>query len=142
MPLIARIAVLLLLPTGLVGTAGAMDHAHHGSGHGQALTMQAQNGHHPSAQVDSPGAHPSTHGDICISDPVAGGHHSDHDDCLGCCPDTAESSDTVTVVRTVTDKVLESSASVGWSDKTDSVIFRSEAHGLCIPLASRSVLRL
>ena len=120
---VKRSFVIVFLLLMAVPVAHAMGH-HHASSASSNVTsgsMQAMAGMHvasamPSATgMHSPSAMPSamgmkgdahghqrmnvSHGDVCVDNgsPVPGG--SGHDDCMGCCPDSAGASDAVTTVR-------------------------------------------
>jgi hypothetical protein len=104
--------VFLLLMA--VPVAHAMGH-HHASSASPNVTSGSMHAMHSMAGMHAMSAMPSaadmkgdahgphrmdvSHGDVCFDNgsPVPGG--SGHDDCLGCCPDSAGASDAVTTVR-------------------------------------------
>lgn len=104
--------VFLLLMA--VPVAHAMGH-HHASSASPNVTSGSMHAMHSMAGMHATSAMPSaadmkgdahgphrmdvSHGDVCVDNgsPVPG--RSGHDDCLGCCPDSAGASDAVTSVR-------------------------------------------
>ena len=151
MSFLYRIALILLFSTGLVGVVGAMDHSHHDVGHGNLVSVshtmdhRLTSGHHASSEAArrAPSvAHAAAHADVCVADSSLGRSHTDHKECLGCCPDTPDSSGATTVSRTETDRSVQPSMVVLWSIKADVVRVGMDLPARPIPLASRSVLRL